>query len=196
MAVGNRREGTFINRINEIIESNFNDERFGVSALAGKMNMGRTTLYRKIRSTTGQSVSRFLRNTRLNKALELLMENSITVAEAAYMTGFGSADYFSKCFHNYFGYPPVHAKNRIFDTCDPETRKKNNVSEESRNLLKNFPGQTTSFIGRDKEIGTIISLVEKHRIVHLQVQGDAVKQGWPVRWLHNWLNILRMTFGL
>lgn len=68
MAVKNRREGTFVNRVNEIIESNFKDERFGVSALADKMNMSRTTLHRKIRSATGQSVSRFLRNARLNKA--------------------------------------------------------------------------------------------------------------------------------
>ena len=80
MVIENRREGTFINRVNEIIESNFKDEKFGVSALAGKMNMSRSTLHRKIRSATGTSVSRFLRNARLNKALELLVENSITVA--------------------------------------------------------------------------------------------------------------------
>jgi len=175
MAVKNRREGTFVNRVNEIIESNFKDERFGVSALAGKMNMSRTTLHRKIRSATGTSVSRFLRNTRLNKALEFLVENSITVAEAAYMSGFGSADYFSKCFRNYFGYPPVEAKKRIFDASDPENQKKSGVSKESRNLLKNFPGQTTSFIGRDKEIGTIISLIEKHRIVTLTGTGGCGK---------------------
>jgi predicted ATPase len=91
------------------------------------------------------------------------------------MTGFGSADYFSKCFHNYFGYPPVEAKNRTFDTSDSDNRKKGSVREESRNLLKNFPGQTTSFIGRDKEIGTIINLIEKHRIVTLTGTGGCGK---------------------
>ena len=151
------------------------DEGFGVSELAGEMNMSRSTLHRRIRSETGISVSQFIRNARLNRALELLTEYSMTVAEAAYTTGFRSASYFSKSFRNYFGYPPVEARKRAFDERDTETQNEGEGGDEEGSLLNNFPAQTTSFIGREKEIGTIIDLIEKHRIVTLTGTGGCGK---------------------
>ena len=184
MAPKNVREATFIERVNEFIASNIKDEGFRVSELANKMHMSRSNLHRRIKSGTGISVSQFIRNARLKKALELLQKDPLTVAEAAYMTGFRSATYFSKCFSDYFGYPPVEVIRKAFDISDPEDRKEGDASEESRNLMHNFPVQTASFIGRENEIGTIISLIEKHRIVTLTGIGGTshilVKrlQGW------------------
>jgi hypothetical protein len=45
----------------------------------------------------------------LQKALELLQNESYTVSEVAYRTGFSSPSYFISCFHEYFGYPPGKA---------------------------------------------------------------------------------------
>jgi len=171
----NRREDAFIKRLNETVAANMKDERFGVSELASKTNMSRTTLHRKIKSITGQSVSRFIRNARLNKALELLKNESLTVAEAAYMTGFRSATYFSKCFRETFGYPPVEVTKGTFDGIDQEDRKEGEPNEDSGRLMHNFPIQTTSFIGREEEIGIIVDLVEKHRIVSLTGTGGCGK---------------------
>jgi AraC-like DNA-binding protein len=44
----NRREDSFIRQVNEIIASNLNNDRFGVSELAGMMNMSRSNLHRRI----------------------------------------------------------------------------------------------------------------------------------------------------
>jgi predicted ATPase len=91
------------------------------------------------------------------------------------MTGFRSATYFSKCFSDYFSYPPVEVTKQAFDITDLEYRKVGVASEESSVLMHNFPVQTTSFIGREKEIGAIISLIKKHRIVILTGTGGCGK---------------------
>ena len=109
MIVQNRRVDSFISQVNEIIAANLDNEQFGVTELAGKLNMSRSNLYRRIKSGTGITVSQFIRTARLNKALELLESEFLNVAETAYMTGFGSATYFSKCFRDHFGYPPFEA---------------------------------------------------------------------------------------
>ena len=150
-------------------------EGFGVSELAGEINMSRSTLHRRIKSETGITVSQFIRIARLNRALELLKENSVTVAEVAYMTGFRSAAYFSRCFRNYFSYPPVEARKRAFDESDTETQDESEGGDKGCSLLHNIPAQTTSFIGREKEIETIIGLIEKHRIVTLTGTGGCGK---------------------
>ena len=106
MTPQNRRDDKFTQRLNELIETNMNNERFGVSELAGEMNMSRSNLHRRIKSVSGASVSQYLRKARLNKALELLRKNSFTVSEVAFKVGFGSATYFSRCFRDYFGYAP------------------------------------------------------------------------------------------
>jgi non-specific serine/threonine protein kinase len=171
----NRREESFIQHVSRIVEASMKDEGFGVSELAGRMNMSRSNLHRKIKSATGISVSQFIRNARLDKALKLLQEDSLTVAEAAYMTGFRDASYFSRCFRKHFGYPPVEAKGKAFEGSEDEPQLAGDDSEMSGKQLNNFPTQTTSFIGRKKEIETLIGLIEKHRIVTLTGTGGCGK---------------------
>ena len=175
MALQTRRANAFSQQANELVRANMKDEGFGVSELANVMNMSRTTLYRKIKTGTGQSVSQFIRNARLNRALELLENEPLTVAEAAYITGFRNASYFSKCFRETFGYPPVEVIKRTYDIPDLEDHTEGDSSEDHRSLLHSFPVQTTSFIGREKEIGIIIDLIGKHRIVTMTGTGGCGK---------------------
>ena len=97
---------TLLNKLTEIVLENLGDENFGVEKLAEKAGMSRTTLHRKITSLKNRSVSQFIREIRLRKAMELLREEEETVAGIAYRVGFGSPTYFIKCFHEYFGFPP------------------------------------------------------------------------------------------
>jgi len=110
-----------------------------------------------------------LRKVRLNKAMELLKEQSYTVSEVAFTIGFGSADYFSKCFKNYFGYSPGEVEKNQEDQDEAQSVK------DQINVLKNFPVQTSSFIGRENEIKTIVELLEKYRIVSLIGTGGCSK---------------------
>ncbi len=99
-------EQDFLKKITEIIEENLSDERFGVSELAREAGMSRSNLLRKVKSLTNLSVSLFIRQVRLKRAMEMLGDHSLNVSEVSYRVGFGSTSYFIKCFREHFGYPP------------------------------------------------------------------------------------------
>lgn len=85
---------------------NASDENFGVSELAERMNMSRSSLLRKIKNETELSASQFIRQLRLKKAMDVLQSSSLTVSEVSYQVGFGSVSYFIKCFREEYGFPP------------------------------------------------------------------------------------------
>jgi len=175
MTIRNKRDENFIKTVNEIIETNLSNERFGVTELAGKMNMSRSNLHRKIKSITGSSVSQYLRKIRLDKALELMKEEPVTISEVAFKVGFGSPAYFSKCFREYFGFSPGEAPQVLHEDIDPEIDIEYRRSNEGKNKMINFPVQTTSFIGREKEMDAILGLIREHRIVSIVGTGGCGK---------------------
>jgi AraC-like DNA-binding protein len=70
------------------------------------MTMSRTQLYRKFRSLTDKSPNDYFRSLRLQKARDLLAGTGITVAEAAYKSGFKNVSHFSRVFTQEFGVKP------------------------------------------------------------------------------------------
>ena len=68
--------------------------------------ISRYSLAQRLNAINRKTAIQFIREVRLEKALEMLHNESYTAAEVAYKTGFGSPTYFNKCFHEYFAYPP------------------------------------------------------------------------------------------
>jgi transcriptional regulator GlxA family with amidase domain len=101
-----------LERLTIITEYNLTSEQFGVSELAKNLGISRSNLHRKVKKEAKCSVSRFICRVRLQKAIEMLRTTSLPVSEVAFDCGFHSVAYFSKCFHDYYGFPPAHAKNR------------------------------------------------------------------------------------
>ncbi len=96
----------FIARCAAVIRAEMADERFGVSELADRMHMSRSNLLRRIKQGTNRSASQYIRDIRLERAMELLEGGGYTVSEVAYHVGFGGTSYFIKCFRERYGYPP------------------------------------------------------------------------------------------
>jgi TolB-like protein/AraC-like DNA-binding protein len=103
----------FISKLTEIVLANLTDGNFNVEKLAKEAGISRITLYRRIRSIKRQDISQFIRSVRLRRAMEMLQNNEGTVAEIAFRVGFGSATYFNKCFHEYFGFPPGEVRKIV-----------------------------------------------------------------------------------
>ena len=89
-----------------IIEQNILKNDFGVDKLASDLNMSRTSLYRKLKSLTGQSATEFIRYIRLKKALNLMESGTLSIEEVSLAVGFNSHSYFSHCFRQHFGKTP------------------------------------------------------------------------------------------
>lgn len=102
----------FLNRLNSVVENNLKNEQFGVKELAQEIGMSRSQIHRKLQGLTHQSISCFIREIRLKKAMTLLQGNVATVSEISHQVGFRSPTYFNKCFHDYYGYPPGEVKKR------------------------------------------------------------------------------------
>ncbi len=106
MSTISSNDQAFINRLTGIILTNLGNEHFGVAELARASGMTRLAIYHRLLAITGKSTTQFIREVRLNQAMELLQQGSITASEVAYKVGFGSPAYFNTCFHEYFGFPP------------------------------------------------------------------------------------------
>lgn len=101
----------FTEEAKAIVLEHLSDEHFGVSELANAMYMSRSSLLRKCKKQTQLSASQFIRQIRLEEAMELLQDSDLTVSEVSYRVGFGSTSYFIKCFREHFGYPPGEVGN-------------------------------------------------------------------------------------
>jgi TolB-like protein/AraC-like DNA-binding protein len=100
----------FIQKLNDILDINLPNENFGVSELAIEVGYSRSQLHRKLNEIADKSSSQFIREYRLQKAMEMLKLDSGTASEISYQVGFSSPSYFSTCFNNFYGYPPGEVK--------------------------------------------------------------------------------------
>lgn len=96
----------FLETVDSIILYKLDDPELGVKSLAAQMGISEKQLYRRIKEITGSTVVDYLKSYRLNKAKEILSQGQFSVKEVAYMTGFTSPSYFSRCFTEKFGVSP------------------------------------------------------------------------------------------
>ncbi len=106
---------TFINKIEKIVLSNLENEKFGVSELAAETGLSRSQVLRKIRSLTDKSANHLIREIRLKEAAKFIQSTDLTASEIAYKTGFSSPSYFNKCFLDEYGFTPGDYKKRLVE---------------------------------------------------------------------------------
>jgi len=101
-----------IQKLTDIVLANLANENFGAEQLAKEAGMSRVNLYRKLESLKHKDISQFIREVRLQRAMEMLRNNEGTASEISYKVGFGSPAYFTKCFHDHYGFPPGEVRKR------------------------------------------------------------------------------------
>lgn len=104
------RERNFLDQVHQTLEAHLSDENFGIAELCEVLNISRAQLHRKLKRSTGQSTSHYIRSLRLDIAKGLLERTNLNVSEVAFRVGFSSAPYFSKVFKEEFGYAPKEWK--------------------------------------------------------------------------------------
>jgi AraC-like DNA-binding protein len=73
----NPSDRLFLDRLVRVTDANLSDEDFGVSQLAREMGISRSGLFRKVKTLTDKSISRFIMEQRLKKAMELRKKEGI-----------------------------------------------------------------------------------------------------------------------
>jgi len=103
----------FLLDLTQVIESNLDNEQFGVDELGREMAMSRSQVHRKLKAITDQSATTFIRNYRLRRAADLLKQDAGNVTEIAFQVGFNSQTYFSSSFSELFNCTPSEYRQNI-----------------------------------------------------------------------------------
>ncbi|TXD80827.1 helix-turn-helix domain-containing protein [Subsaximicrobium wynnwilliamsii] len=137
----------FINNLNTIIEDHIEDDQFGVEELAIALGISRSQLHRKLNAINGKSTSQFIREFRLEKAMEMLQDDVATASEISYKVGFNSPTYFNTSFHQYYGYPPgeVKFRNHLVNE-DEEEIQASNAEKQPISIKRKLFNRTSFFI--------------------------------------------------
>jgi AraC-like DNA-binding protein/ligand-binding sensor domain-containing protein len=111
----NPADAAFLARALEQVEMNIDVPNYSVEQLSRDLCMDRTGLYRKLIALLDKSPSLFIRNIRLQRAADLILEGELSITEISEKVGFSSSSYLSKCFQEMYGCRPSEY---------PEKRKK------------------------------------------------------------------------
>ncbi|NUO02383.1 MAG: response regulator, partial [Saprospiraceae bacterium] len=96
----------FLRRFVEVLDNNLENDMLGVEEFAQKMFISRSQLHRKLKALTDQNATDFIRDYRLERAMEMLKNQEGLVIEIASRVGFSNEKYFSTAFKEKFGLSP------------------------------------------------------------------------------------------
>ena len=105
------KEDQFVTKLRSTLELHLDNVALDTDMICQLMGMSRKTLYRKMMALTGLSVVPYLRTLRLQKAEELLLHSTFSVADVAYAVGFDNPRYFSRVFSEEKGVSPSSFRN-------------------------------------------------------------------------------------
>lgn len=95
-----------IDKLLKAVDAHLDDAKFSVDNLSAAVNMSTRQLNRKLKTIIGQSPLQFIRSVRLQRAMEMLKNNSGNISDIAFKTGFETPSYFTKRFKEQFGCLP------------------------------------------------------------------------------------------
>lgn len=112
-----RHRHQLLARVRQFICDNIDNADLGPSLIAHHCGFSQRYLH-KIFSSTGQTVTGYIRNHRLQFAAAELRKPlgcELSITELAYRTGFSDSSYFSRAFRQAFGVSPSEYKKRLLN---------------------------------------------------------------------------------
>ena len=110
----------FLNTMNQIITENIDEPNMGVPFLCDKLGMSRASLYNKLKALTGMGANDYINKLRIDNAINLLLNSSLTVNEIAARDGISTPHYITA----------LYQKNK--NTSPTQKNKKNNKKKQHK----------------------------------------------------------------
>jgi len=100
-------EEEFLHKAEECVLAHLGDSDFDRDTFAQEIGASPSTLYNRLKATTGLNVSNYIRDIRMREAKQIAMSQpGIRVSDLAYKVGFKDPKYFATCFKKVFGIQP------------------------------------------------------------------------------------------
>jgi two-component system response regulator YesN len=101
----NVHNGSF-HRYQRFFDENFTRVDFSVEKAAMELHLSPSGMRRAFVSSLGTSPVQYLTELRMNRAVELLINSTLSIKEIAAECGYEDEKYFSRVFKKKYGYPP------------------------------------------------------------------------------------------
>lgn len=106
-------EDTAFTRCVSYIDAHFGEPELDISEVCRIGFISTSSLQRAFQAHFGLSPKQYLMKLRMNRALELLSENLLSVKEISFRCGFRDEKYFSRVFKQKYGCPPSEMRDHI-----------------------------------------------------------------------------------
>lgn len=103
----------FIEKAIKLVNDNLVNENFGIETMVDQLFMSQSTLFRKIKSLTGLSLTGFIRSIKLKTSAQLILQTDMKLSQVAHESGFNDYKHFKKSFEAQFGCLPSEYKAKI-----------------------------------------------------------------------------------
>ena len=117
----NRQQLDYIQTARLILEKDFSNPELNILQLANILHVNRVQLSREFKAQFGVTISEYLRNLRMQKSLQLLRTNNMSLEEIAAACGYSSADYLGKVIKSATG--NLSSFHRGFSEQTPNPKK-------------------------------------------------------------------------
>ena len=104
------KDDEFIEKMASELNAQIENSDFKLEELSNTMNMSYSSIFRKCQEIIGKTPLEIQRTLKLKKAAILILQHGFPIAEAGYKVGYNDAKYFTKCFKEEFGKPPLTLK--------------------------------------------------------------------------------------
>lgn len=100
-------DNAFLEKALQCVNNHLADPDFDRDIFAQEMGASASTLYNKLRATTGMNVTTFISNIRMKAVDDIIINDpDLRVSDLAYQVGFKDPKYFSTVFKKHFGMQP------------------------------------------------------------------------------------------
>lgn len=108
----NSQDNIFLSKLVKYIEEHIEESEFNIVQMANTLGMSHSSLYKKVKALTGITVIGFVKDFRLKKAAQLLIQDQHYIKEIAYMVGYSDRRHFSNDFKKKFDATPSDYINK------------------------------------------------------------------------------------
>ena len=108
--------GSIVEFVRQYVRAHLDDETLNRSTIAAEIHLNPDYLSSVFREKSGQSLSLFIANARIEKAKKLLIITNLPIKDIYIQTGFSDISYFSKQFKQIVGVTPQQYRKSVFNS--------------------------------------------------------------------------------
>lgn len=112
-AINERQGDRIVFQVKELVEKNLGDEGFNLETASAMLYFSHNYVRQIFKQITGESFMEYLIRRRMEKAKELLKNETYKIQDVASWMGYSNQRYFASCFKKYYGYTPTEYRNQL-----------------------------------------------------------------------------------